>query len=143
MSHCRWHRGQAIADAREGKNGAKNILVLINPPYAESGSGPAKGGENKIGVEKTRINRWMRQMNVGYASKELFAQFLVRIRQELPNTTLAMFSKLKYVNAPNFETFRDVWQAKYLDGFIVHSRAFDGLIPTLANPDSARDSRII
>lgn len=118
---------QAIADARDRKKGAKPILVLINPPYAESGSGTAKGSENKIGVEKTRINRWMRELNLGFASKELFAQFLIRIRQELPRSKLAMFSTLKYVNAPNFELFRNVWKAKYLDGFIVHSRAFDGL----------------
>lgn len=118
---------QAIADAREGKKGAKPILVLINPPYAESGSGIARGDTNKIGVEKTRINGWMREMNVGYASKELFAQFLVRIQHELPRSTLAMFSTLKYVNSPNFETFRRVWKAKSLDGFVVHSRAFDGL----------------
>ena len=116
---------QAITDAREGKKGAKPILVLINPPYAESGSGIGKGHENKIGVEKTRINAWMREMDLGYASKELFVQFLIRIRQELPDAMLAMFSKLKYVNAPNFEHFRKVWQAEYLDGFIVHSRAFE------------------
>lgn len=118
---------RAIADAREGKKGAKPILVLINPPYAESGSGIARGDENKIGVEKTRINAWMRELNLGYASKELFTQFLVRIRHELPKATLAMFSTLKYVNAPNFEKFRKVWQAKFLDGFVVHSRVFDGL----------------
>lgn len=118
---------QAIASARDGVKGAKPILVLINPPYAESGSGIAKGDENKIGVEKTRINGWMREMNVGYASKELFTQFLIRIRHEMPKATLAMFSTLKYVNAPNFEPFRRTWQAKYLDGFVVHSRAFDGL----------------
>jgi len=34
---------------------------------------------------------------------------------------------LKYVNAPNFEKFREVWKAKYLGGFVVHSKAFDGL----------------
>ena len=118
---------QAIAEAKAGKKGAKPILVLINPPYAESGSGIARGDENKIGVEKTRINGWMREMNVGYASKELFTQFLVRIRHELPSAKLAMFSTLKYVNAPNFEPFRRVWLAKYLDGFVVLSRAFDGL----------------
>ena len=118
---------KAIADGKAGVASAKPILVLINPPYAESGSGIAKGDENKIGVEKTRINGWMREMNVGYASKELFTQFLVRIRHELPNATLAMFSTLKYVNSPNFEPFRRVWQAQYLDGFVVHSRAFDGL----------------
>ena len=38
-----------------------------------------------------------------------------------------MFSTLKYVNAPNFERFRARWSAKFLDGFVVHSKAFDGL----------------
>lgn len=118
---------QAIADAKAGKEGAKPILVLINPPYAESGSGIGKGDENKIGVEKTRINGWMRAMSVGYASKELFTQFLIRISYELPSATLAMFSTLKYVNAPNFEPFRRLWQATYLGGFVVHNRAFSGL----------------
>ena len=118
---------QAIVDAKAGKEGAKPILVLINPPYAESGSGIARGDENKIGVEKTRINGWMRELNLGYASKELFTQFLIRIRHELPKAALAMFSTLKYVNAPNFEKFRKVWQAKFMDGFVVHSRVFDGL----------------
>ncbi len=118
---------EAIADAREGKKGAKQILVLINPPYAESGSGITKGDINKIGVEKSRINNVMREMNLGYASKELFVQFLVRIQQELPNSILAMFSTLKYVSAPNFELFRRIWRARFLDGFVVHSRAFDGL----------------
>jgi len=118
---------QAIAAAQARAEGAKPILVLINPPYAESGSGIARGDTNKIGVEKTRINSWMRGMGAGYASKELFAQFLARIARELPNSTLAMFSTLKYVNAPNFEPFRRLWQAKFLDGFVVHSRAFEGL----------------
>ncbi len=38
-----------------------------------------------------------------------------------------MFSTLKYVNAPNFEEFRKSWDSDYLGGFIVHSKAFDGL----------------
>lgn len=54
-------------------------------------------------------------------------QFLHRIMIELPSATLAMFSKLKYVNAPNFAEFRRRWTAEYLNGFVVHSRAFDGL----------------
>lgn len=38
-----------------------------------------------------------------------------------------MFSKLKYVNAPNFERFREKWHDEYEGDFIVHSKAFDGL----------------
>ncbi len=121
---------QAIADAREGKKGAKPILVLINPPYAEAMNvdnrkdAGAQAGV-KQGVSKTRISHGMDHL--GYAARELFAQFLHRIMIELPTSKVAMFSKLKYVNAPNFTHFRENWTAKYLDGFVVHSLAFDGL----------------
>jgi len=107
----------------------KKILVLINPPYAESGSGmggPGTGMEAaKSGVASTRMSSVMG--NTGFASRELFTQFLVRISRELPGATVAMFSTLKYVNAPFFERFRSVWRAKYLGGFVVHSQAFDGV----------------
>ena len=111
---------QAIAEG-------KKILVLINPPYGETGAGIGKGDKNKKKVEQTRINALMKANETGYASKELFVQFLVRIAKELPTATIAMFSKLKYVNAPNFDKFRASWNATYLDGFLVHSKAFDGL----------------
>jgi hypothetical protein len=113
---------QAIADG-------KKILVLINPPYAEAtnrGNTEIKlGTENKSGVATTRTGNGM--IDYGHASRELFSQFVVRIAQEMPTATLAMFSTLKYVNAPNFEKFRNAWNAKYLGGFVVHSKAFDGL----------------
>jgi hypothetical protein len=60
--------------------------------------------------------------------RELFVQFMARIAKEMSTATLAMFSTLKYVNAPNFEKFRNQWNAKYLGGFVVHSKAFDGLV---------------
>jgi len=115
---------QAIEDANTKKKGAKKILVLINPPYGETGSGIGKGDTNKVGIEQSKINI---QMNFGYASKELFVQFLARVKKELPNATLAMFSTLKYVLAPNFESFRAQWEAEFLGGFVVHSKAFDGI----------------
>jgi hypothetical protein len=105
----------------------KKILVLMNPPYAESGSGIGKGDMNKKDVEKTQLNKLMKANDIGYASKELFVQFLVRIAIEIPTATIALFSKLKYVNAPNFEIFRQNWSGKYLGGFIIHSKVFDGL----------------
>lgn len=107
---------QAIAEG-------KKILVLINPPYAESGDGVASG--NKEGVASTRMSKFM--PDYGYATRELFTQFVARISQEIPTATIAMFSTLKYVNAPNFEKFRREWSANYLGGFIVHSKSFDGL----------------
>jgi hypothetical protein len=108
----------------------KKILVFINPPYAEAtnADNTAKGenAKNKAGVAKTKFAaKAMDQY--GKASNELFTQFIARIAQEIPNATIAIFSKMKYINAPNFEKFRNAWKADYLGGFIVHSKAFDGL----------------
>lgn len=97
----------------------EKILILINPPYAEAMNAGT-------GVATTVVGRALGG-DVGYARRELFIQFLLRIQAEMPNAIVAMFSKLKYVNAPNFDEFRDYWNAKYLGGFVVHSRAFDGL----------------
>lgn len=103
----------------------KKILVLINPPYAEAAN--SQGNQGKTDVAATKIGLLMNNEDYGYAARELFVQFMARIAKEIPNATLAMFSTLKYVNAPNFEKFRYVWSAQYLGGFIVHSKAFDGL----------------
>ena len=123
---------QAIADAKAGKEGAKPILVLINPPYAEAtndntGRGVAEDGSGaKPKVAMTKLAGHVSE-NYGKASNELFTQFVVRIHKEIPNATLAMFSTLKYINAPTLQSFREKWRAKYLGGFILHSRAFDGV----------------
>lgn len=114
---------QAIADAKKGTKGAKPILVLINPPYGEASN--SQGNAGKSGIATTRVSHGMNDL--GYAARELFVQFLHRILAELPNAKLAMFSTFKYINAPNFEEFRARWNAKFLDGFAVHSKAFDGL----------------
>jgi hypothetical protein len=114
---------QAIKDG-------KKLLILINPPYAEVGARgnthAALGTENKDGVANTKFAA-TGMTDYGKASNELFTQFVARIAQEIPTATLAMFSTLKYINAPNFEKFRQTWQAQYLGGFVVHNKAFDGL----------------
>ena len=95
----------------------------MNPPYGEAAN--SQGNAGKTAIAKSAIGATMDDL--GYAARELFVQFLTRIQRELPGAAVAMFSTLKYVNAPNFEQFRDKWKAKYLGGFVVHSKAFDGL----------------
>lgn len=107
---------KAIADG-------KKILVLINPPYAESGSSLSEGAKTNVASTKMGIN----MQEYGFAKRELFTQFVARIAKEIPTAMLALFSKMKYVNAPNFERFREIWNAEYLGGFVVHSQSFDGL----------------
>ncbi len=109
---------QAIAEG-------KKLLVLINPPYGEAAN--SQGNEGKTDIANTNIGALMKDASYGYAARELFTQFLARLAIEIPTASIAMFSTLKYVNAPNFEQFRLSWNAKYLGGFVVHSKAFDGL----------------
>ena len=93
---------------RDAIAAGKKILVLINPPYAEATNfeniATGVDAENKAGVAKTKIVNHMG--SYGKASNELFTQFLARIALEIPTATMAMFSTMKYVNAPNFEKFR-------------------------------------
>jgi hypothetical protein len=121
---------QAIADAREGKKGAKPILVLINPPYAEATSGGNSAadvaGNSKPGVARTRFAE-AGMSRYGKAKNELFMQFIARVHLELPAAALAIFSKLKHISTPTLKEFRLAWRARYLGGFVFHSHTFDGL----------------
>ena len=122
---------QAIADATAKKKGTKKILVLMNPPYGEAGSADTISGigQHKTDVATTKIAATMDSL--GYAARELFVQFLVRIQRELPNATVAFFSTLKYVTAPNFAEFRAQWAAKYLGGLA--TRVADDLLSRFSN----------
>jgi hypothetical protein len=121
---------QAIADAKAKKKGAKKILVLMNPPYAEAtnsdNTSSGEEAENKAGVSRTKYMSVAKSI-YGKASNELYTQFVARIHQEIPGTTLAMFSTVKYVVAPTMATFRGVWKAEFLGGFAVPSKVFEGL----------------
>lgn len=105
----------------------KKILVLINPPYAEATSSfSATGGQDKSGVARTKMVDIAKE-KFGKASNDLYTQFLSRIALELPNAVVAVFSTLKYVVAPTLQDFRENWHAEFKNGFVVHSKSFDGL----------------
>ncbi len=116
-----------ISDSKSGK---KKILVLINPPWGEAtnadNTSKVINAKNKTGIAKTKFAS-LCMSKYGKATNELFTQFVARIAMEIPNAVLAMFSTLKYINYYNFDEFREQWNAKFLDGFIVHSKVFDGL----------------
>lgn len=103
-------------------------IVYINPPFATAQVGGAKG-ESKKGVSKTKVEIAMDNENVGHVKRELFAQFMFRIVHELPEKTyLGMFSKLKYLNAPDSIEYRDrFFNYKYENGFLFKSTTFHGV----------------
>jgi len=90
----------------------KRLLFYINPPY--------KRGR---GVANTK---WHKD-EMGEARDELFAQFLYRIYKEFPEAIIADFSTLKILQAPNFKTFRQLFQAKLEKMFVVPANTFDNV----------------
>jgi len=100
-------------------------IIFINPPFATAQVGGAKG-ENKKGVSKTKVEIQMTKENIGHAKRELFTQFMYRIVKEIPsNAYLGMFSKLKYLNAPDSIDFRNnFFSYKFEKGYVFKSTNF-------------------
>lgn len=103
-------------------------IIFINPPFATSQKAGYSGGSKKS-VSDTKIRPLMHQWGLGEVSRELFAQFLFRIRQEFAGKQahLGLFSTLKYLNANNDQKFRDqVFQFTFENGFVFSSANFSG-----------------
>ena len=102
-------------------------IVYINPPFATAQN--AKQKDSKVGVSKTKIEALMSEAGLGAVKRELFAQFMYRIKLEIPaNSHLGMFSTLKYLNAPDSISYRDEhFDFKFEKGFVFHSKNFQGI----------------
>ncbi len=107
----------------------KKLLIYINPPYAEHGNRTTiiSRGKHKTNVAKT--SKVYNDFNkiVGTATRELFAQFFLRIYKEIPDVKLASFSTLKFINSQNFFKFRKYFKAEYKKGFICRANTFDNV----------------
>ena len=107
----------------------KKLIIYMNPPYAESGSRSTMTatGKNKSRVATETFVYKNFSAIAGNATRELFAQFFLRIYQEMPDAKLASFGKLKYVTSQNFIKFREFFKAKYQRGFVCSSSTFDNV----------------
>ncbi|GAA9729194.1 hypothetical protein VN0045_14320 [Helicobacter pylori] len=107
----------------------KKLIIYINPPYAEAGNKAKMSGtgEHKAKVARNNKTHETYKDLLGSGSNELFAQFFMRIYIELNGCIMASFSKLKYLNSSNFKKFREVFKAKFLEGFMVPADSFDNV----------------
>jgi hypothetical protein len=90
----------------------KKLVMYINPPYKRG-----------LGVANTNFHN----EEIGEAKDELYIQFLYRIYKEINGCKIGIFSKLKLLNAPDFETMRLTFQAKLEKLFIVPAYTFDNV----------------
>lgn len=103
----------------------KKLVIYINPPYAEAGSGQGRSFKDKVATTNKTYEKY--KDIIGKASNELFAQFFIRIWAKIPGCYLAEFSTLKILQASNFAVFRNVFQAKLEKMFAVPADTFDNV----------------
>lgn len=107
----------------------KKLVIYINAPYKEATNGrtSAGTGKNNIGATKGTKTWELYGGRIGAAINELFAQFTIRISQEIPGCVLAEFSTLKILQAPNFSEFRGLMDMELRSLFLVPGDTFDNV----------------
>ena len=106
----------------------KKLVIYINPPYAEAGNARTRTGERNKQQVATTNQVWQNNKEAfGLGIRELFIQFLLRIYNELPTCTIAIFSTPKYLVGTAFRQFREYFLAEYKGGFLIPSDTFDNV----------------
>ncbi|GAA8361015.1 hypothetical protein HpDR37_25690 [Helicobacter pylori] len=120
---------KSLQEILKDKEKLKKLIIYINPPYAEAGNKAKMSGtgEHKAKVARNNKTHETYKDFLGSGANELFAQFFMRIYKELNGCIMASFSTLKYLNSSNFKKFREVFKAKFLEGFMVPANSFDNV----------------
>ncbi len=120
---------KSLQEILNDKEKRKKLIIYINPPYAEAGNKAKMSGtgEHKAKVARNNKTHETYKDFLGSGANELFAQFFMRIYMELDGCIMASFSTLKYLNSSNFKKFREVFKAKFLEGFMVPADSFDNV----------------
>ncbi|GAA7995220.1 hypothetical protein HpMS53_15080 [Helicobacter pylori] len=120
---------KSLQEILNDKEKRKKLIIYINPPYAEAGNKAKMSGtgEHKAKVARNNKTHETYKDLLGSGSNELFAQFFMHIYMELNGCIMASFSTLKYLNSSNFKKFREVFKAKFLEGFMVPADSFDNV----------------
>jgi hypothetical protein len=93
----------------------RQIIVLMNPPYATSSN--MTQGTSKKGVAVTMVNQIMKENVMGDSAKQLYAQFIYRLHSLGGEINITMFSNPSYLTGEKFKKFREV---------IINDYNFDG-----------------
>ena len=110
---------KAIEDGRQ-------IIVLMNPPYATSSN--MVQGTSKKGVGFTKINNEMNNKKLDRAASQLYAQFFYRL-SKIKNLRICMFTKPTFMTGQVYCEFRKQILSKYdlKTGFVMDAKDFEGV----------------
>ena len=114
---------ESLQDIINDTEKRKKLIIYINPPYAEVSSVGVKG---KAGVNQSKTHAKYNDI-LGTAGREIYAQFLLIIFAEIPDTIIAEFSKLKLLQGSAFISLRNFLRAKVEKMFIAPAYTFDNV----------------
>ena len=109
------------------KETPEKLVMFINPPYAEASSKSDGGHKSKKDVAiKTKIYKRF-VTTAGASMRELFAQFFLRIYNDIPNCIIGSFSSVKFLNSKDYKKFRTNFKMTIKNGFLIPSKTFDNV----------------
>ena len=100
----------------------RKLVVYFNPPYAEVST----IGGGKKAVNQSFIHDKYAAL-LGTAGRELYAQFLIRIHEEIPGCIIGHFSTLKHLQGSAFDKFRQNFRAELKSLCVVPANTFDNV----------------
>jgi hypothetical protein len=110
----------------------KDILFLLNPPYATAGGMVGgKGKGTKTGVAKTLMGKLMREEGFGKSSQQIFAQFFYRIikykKEFNVNVKICIFVPPLFMSGEWFDLFREKFykEFEFKDGILFPASEFE------------------
>jgi hypothetical protein len=100
----------------------RQIIVLMNPPYASSGT--MDSNRVKIGITETNVAIKMKNENLGKSSQEMYTQFIYLCQNY--GTNICLFSKPMFITSTSFTQLRKLFFSKYefSGGFILDASEF-------------------
>lgn len=103
--------------------GGKEIIVLMNPPYATSSE--MKLGKSKTGVGFTLVNTLMNDEKLDRSASQLYSQFLFRLNK-FGNIDICFFSNPLFLSGQVFKIFRKKILINYdfKCGFMIDAKEF-------------------
>jgi hypothetical protein len=114
---------------RTAIDSGKEILFLINPPYAAATNMGTEEGDSKEGVAKTKMNTLMINDGWGKSAQNLYTQFLYRItefQKVNKNIKIGLFSPPLFLSGESFKDCRNKFLPlfKYEKGFLFEASHF-------------------
>jgi len=104
----------------------KEIIVLMNPPYATATENSTDEGKHKAGVSDTEIKKLMDINKIGKSKEQLYSQFIYRSIILSENIHISVFCPPLLLSGDSYKGLRNLLLNKkiFTKGFLMDAKNF-------------------